>query len=991
MNIASASRGLIRGILALLSGWLLLAVSPAHAQSGQGIGVTLEGCRNDGSIQLPLAGAYVCPNAAYTTGNLGKGWNELDLVPHRLTLAAANSAPATQTYTIAYAVDSLRAAVPGYDLLSMPTLNAARSTGTCTIGVVAPSGGSGASGTGVLGGSDVALYRRITITQTRGAVCVIDFYARLGIGSSQYPGSSLQAAALNENLDSAGIGERRVSIPVKEIEPQGLRKTMSASAESSYRWTLDKTGSTSKLDFGDLCAAGAPTSKSISFRVEWKRVAATAGNVTVETRIYARNPAARTIKVRVTDRIYRGLDQTNLLDTKTGDYVSVASGEEKLVLSHVVSLSTADAGTVGDSLNDVAEGSYLDEATGIEIPTVTRATASTVIQQGAQIDDKATVTDLETLVGSGLSFSVSQNPSAGSFLNGYVSGSKATSVSWRSNELTGDGFVDFSKLVYVDGLRVLTGSLVDTATLVTSTGYTVGAGPLDIGISASPLVKINIRKTLPFVPSATGAKLRVTFTVEGQPGVSAYKKDHVIEFAAGESDKTITVDNLAPDLYTVTEGTITYSDAATPEKTISLVPTSGSQTADFQPVNGVVPACSKQLDFINEVPTGAWPRAQVKKLVVTASGDTALDNPWSFTLTGPAGFTAVTATDNAGDDVASGFGVDLKLSGTYTVTETLKADPWLLTGVTPSTDNKVCSFTVALPADLGKTFSCTFTNTKKGKVRVVKTLDGGALTNTSSFTFQLRTGASATANGTVLETLAATLANGGQLNFSTWLVPGSSYQLCEQVLAGWSSTLGSFVPGSFNPPDGATPNPNVDNSIVCISFTAQAGTTTSVAVDNRPPPGGRALTIGYWRNWASCAKSNGQQAPVLDRTLQAAGAPGIQIGQVNLTDTNPNPDVASSCAPAVALLSKQDFSGKQRGSDPLFNMAAQLVAVRLNLVAGAGSCGKVLTGVAQANALLAKYAFNGSGYTGKLSAADASLANSLATLLDNYNNNRACN
>ena len=48
-----------------------------------------EGCRNNGTIFLPTANpindGYICDDADYTPGELGKDWEELDLVPHRLT------------------------------------------------------------------------------------------------------------------------------------------------------------------------------------------------------------------------------------------------------------------------------------------------------------------------------------------------------------------------------------------------------------------------------------------------------------------------------------------------------------------------------------------------------------------------------------------------------------------------------------------------------------------------------------------------------------------------------------------------------------------------------------------------------------------------------------------------------------------------------------------------------------------------------------------
>src|SRR4051812_23233585 len=60
------------------------ALSPANAAGFQ---YTLEGCRLAGNNTLPNAdGKFICTDAEYTTGNLGKSWNELDLVPHRVTV-----------------------------------------------------------------------------------------------------------------------------------------------------------------------------------------------------------------------------------------------------------------------------------------------------------------------------------------------------------------------------------------------------------------------------------------------------------------------------------------------------------------------------------------------------------------------------------------------------------------------------------------------------------------------------------------------------------------------------------------------------------------------------------------------------------------------------------------------------------------------------------------------------------------------------------------
>jgi hypothetical protein len=78
-------------------------------------------------------------------------------------------------------------------------------------------------------------------------------------------------------------------------------------------------------------------------------------------------------------------------------------------------------------------------------------------------------------------------------------------------------------------------------------------------------------------------------------------------------------------------------------------------------------------------------------------------------------------------------------------------------------------------------------------------------------------------------------------------------------------------------------------------------------------------------------------------------------------------------------------------SDPLFNMAAQLVGAQLNYFIGAGKNGPTTMNIQSAVLLLGKYSFNGDTYDPKLIAADTTKANCLATQLDNYNNDRSVN
>jgi hypothetical protein len=274
----------------------------------------------------------------------------------------------------------------------------------------------------------------------------------------------------------------------------------------------------------------------------------------------------------------------------------------------------------------------------------------------------------------------------------------------------------------------------------------------------------------------------------------------------------------------------------------------------------------------------------------------------------------------------------------------------------------------------GETVTCTFVNTQRGAAKVVKTVSGAAPSGTQSFAFELRRGASTTSAGTILESASATAGNGGVITFASKLIPGTTYALCEIVLPGWTTTLG--------PPFYVVFNPSGDNSTVCTDFSVQPGQTKSFSIDNKQPPGGLGRTIGFWKNWASCASSKGNQKPVLDQTLSAAGSAGITIGTLILH--------TSDCLKAVRLLDKSTIDkGTKMASDPAFGLAAQLLAAKLNIVAGAGSCPSAVSAINDGQTLLAAVHFNGITHD-KLSATQASQANALATTLDKYNNNTLC-
>lgn len=118
-------------------------------------------------------------------------------------------------------------------------------------------------------------------------------------------------------------------------------------------------------------------------------------------------------------------------------------------------------------------------------------------------------------------------------------------------------------------------------------------------------------------------------------------------------------------------------------------------------------------------------------------------------------------------------------------------------------------------------------------------------------------------------------------------------------------------------------------------------------VDNTPPPGGQARTIGFWKNWSSCAASNGNQRFVLDETLAASG--GIALGTIVVRD----------CLSAVRLLGKQDIRTAAKMASDAAYLAAQLLAVRLSVAPKAGACAAATSAMTSGQALLTAVGFTG--------------------------------
>jgi hypothetical protein len=271
--------------------------------------------------------------------------------------------------------------------------------------------------------------------------------------------------------------------------------------------------------------------------------------------------------------------------------------------------------------------------------------------------------------------------------------------------------------------------------------------------------------------------------------------------------------------------------------------------------------------------------------------------------------------------------------------------------------------------------------------RIEKRVNGAVPAGAQSFTFEVRTGASVNSVGTTISSAVADAANGGNVGIAS-LQLNTAYQFCEtNLLPGWTTSL-SQIAGSFVP-NSAGGNP--DNSVVCINFTLNPDVPTVFQVNNSTPVGGPARTIGYWKNWASCGSSKGRQDAILDYVLSRFG-----FGPALPPDPLPNPLPAiltgvtfgsltiDTCSEAINVLDKSTTGGVKKASHPAYNMAAQLLAVKLNIQAGAAPrC--IAPYVLEGEQLLLAIGFNGTGSPG-YSTTQGARMNVLASYFDAYNN-----
>jgi len=554
----------------------------ALAQDSADTKFSFQGCRNDGSITLPnpnppYAGQFICPDTAYTGGELGKGWNELDLVPYRLTATTGKKPISPYSVTIA-AGYLTNHGDPGYDIISVPTLNASLSDGSCT----ALSAGAqtvGPSVTNGQGGDQQTIFRNLTISQAANSTCVYDWYQRLAIGSHLNPGASLHSYFFDKSFQNDNYQGHNSDVPIMLGESAGfsVSKTMNAVENTDHDWTVTKTAP-SQVMFPNVCSLN-QTSSPIQVTVSWQLLPADPYNISVSSTVAVSNNTHRPLNVSVTDNIYSGSDQTNQIGTETGSVNNLAPNTQGVNVPLTPSSLTSPIGPT--EFNDVVSATFTDPVVGDTFPG-SAAASTAVSDNGGQVYDLAsTINDTETLTGSLLAFSTdSFSPAIGAFDNSYVAGTQTTGpVSWTSNSQSGNGSVTFDKTIYFTGsVGVLTsGDLADTATLTGSDYATTGLQrtfSADVKIVTDARVALTIQKNVDFAP-ATGSQ---TFNFHVKTSATATNDvttaSVTFNWPTDGISKSVVVPDLAAGTYFVTEDPATgwTYDAAnsTPQTTITL-------------------------------------------------------------------------------------------------------------------------------------------------------------------------------------------------------------------------------------------------------------------------------------------------------------------------------------------------------------------------------------------------------------------------------------
>jgi hypothetical protein len=675
----------------------------------------------------------------------------------------------------------------------------------------------------------------LTITAPADSTCVLDYYERLALGSHLFPGSSLHSNLLNEDFGTAGIGAKDRSIPVKEISPQELSKTMTASQDQDVHWTIAKDVTPANVDLND-CVEGADTA-AVTIKITWTKLPPQPeGEIQVITTITATNPASRPITINLTDVIYGAGDEE--LDTEVFA-PAVLPANSSTTFTHTTSVP-------GDStdLHDVATATYVDQATGIAIPGTVTAEASATVEPGDDIsNDTATITDVESISGDGLSYSVDTATTTPSFLfaTGGFAG-EAGSVGYDMGDFTTDdvfaksavvstsGSATFTKTIKFDGsVASSTGTLSDVAQVVGADDSVLAEATGSVGITATKCATLTVKKVTD--PASDPQVFDFDLTGDGVPAELALDTNAASATPSQETFELVpadlgahTVNEVVPDGWTRTNVVCEGDDDSSVDEDTGLA------TLDISPGEDV---------------TCTYTNTKDASLTIVKQTDPASDpQDFHFDLAVPGGSSVPTDldldTDGSDDTLDSEETFTLPASdlGGYTITEA-ETPGWGLTNLVCDGDEdhtvNLDTRTATVDVNAGEDVTCTFTNTKGASLTVIKQTVPAS--DTQDFSFDL-TG-DAVPPELVLDTDTAS-GTPSQQTFPISADELGDYTVAEDELGGWDLTnlvcTGAGDDSSWSADDRtATLSIDADETVVC-TFTNTKHASLKVVKVTIPSP-----------------------------------------------------------------------------------------------------------------------------------------------------------
>lgn len=865
-----------------------------NAAGTSGTQYTLQGCRNNQTTPPYKAGTFICNDALYTTGDLGKGWAELDYVPFRLIVQTGKTGgQISRNLDVDYLFKN---GVYGYDLLSVPVLNTAADDGTdkparpvttsaaaCAF-TVSPGSGAANQGSSPNGSATNSLYRTLTITNMpANATCVFDFYARVALGAHNVaPGkcdAKLHADLADSSNNIQGSGAKEVPIQICNINGQSVAKSMTVTDTQDYLWDVNATPKFARITFDNTCDAtllASQNPQSNPVTVTWHKVLQST-TLVASTHVSVVNPASRPIGVNLSDQIYDG--STSPATPVGSPLTWSGTVKSNSVPTPIDQQVTLPAGTSSSNLYDVVTATYYDPQDSTPIGGSVTAQANATLQTFTQ-NGTAVITDVESILGgssSPFAFSINDfqvydgngnaigSQNSGGSLGSYTLGTQTTGpVTWTSDTESDSGSVVLDKYIYLTGTApvIANDELTELATVTASSGFvaysSANGQPVNYDLDANATATLTINKTIPFTLSSTDAAQTFTFHVTDPDGneVMVSGQSPTITLSPGQNTGSVQIPGLQQgETYTVSEDQAPGWDAP---------PASQGQTINIQ--NGNSASCgSYSVTFANTIHANVT----VQKITNPAGNEAG----WTFNLLDPNGkqISQVTTTD-AG---AIAFPVNLTQEGQYTVQE-VSQPGWLQTNAQNAT------FTVDFPASGAVMYAAAFTNSRESASATVQKVTYPA-GNEAGWSFTLYD-----PNGTAIGT--ATTTGTGAINFvdsggnPVKLTVAGTYTVKEtSTKSGWWNTASTGQTFTINWSPGGTTNGQTYaaqfTNTKCVTPAITAGNVNGVATftitDPNTPSKGTGLIGGSLPALNPLA---------LGTQVSSTGTNGVGIKVVKLTN-----------------------------------------------------------------------------------------------------------